>query len=103
MNIKKKSKSKEVVVFHPSIEGAGVEKNLHIITNYLSKKLNKVSLITCDESNKFINKVNLVRPFIKISENSGRPLKYFLCILTLIWYCISKNKSFVLLSFQALT
>ena len=49
MNIKKKFKSKEVVVFHPSIEGAGVEKNLYIITNYLSQKLNKVSLITCDK------------------------------------------------------
>ena len=54
MNIKKKFKSKEVVVFHPSIEGAGVEKNLYIITNYLSQKLNKVSLITCDKKkNKF--------------------------------------------------
>lgn len=102
MNIKKKFKSKEVVVFHPSIEGAGVEKNLYIITNYLSQKLNKVSLITCDKKkNKFSKKVNIIRPFLNINENSGRPVKYFLCILYLTIYCILKNNKFVVLSFQA--
>ena len=30
----------------PSIEGGGVEKNLFIISNYLSKKFNNVTLIT---------------------------------------------------------
>ena len=102
MNIKKKIKSKEVVVFHPSIEGAGVEKNLYLITNYLSQKLKKVSLITCDEKkNKFSKKVNIIRPFLNINKNSGRPIKYFLCILYLIIYCILRNNKFVVLSFQA--
>jgi len=102
MNIKKKIKSKEVVVFHPSLEGAGVEKNLYLITNYLSQKLQKVSLITCDEKkNKFSKKVKIIRPFLNVNENSGRPIKYFLCILYLIIYCIFKNNRFVVLSFQA--
>ena len=102
MNIKKKIKSKEVVVFHPSIEGAGVEKNLYLIINYLSQKLKKVSLITCDEKkNKFSKKVNIIRPFLNVDKNSGRPIKYFLCILYLIIYCIFKNNKFVVLSFQA--
>tara|TARA_B100001027_G_scaffold170545_1_gene122040 strand:+ start:282 stop:1394 length:1113 start_codon:yes stop_codon:yes gene_type:complete len=102
MNIKKKIKSKEVVVFHPSNEGAGVEKNLYLITNYLSQKLKKVSLITCDEKkNKFSKKVNIIRPFLNINENSGRPIKYFLCILYLTIYCILRNNKFVVLSFQA--
>ena len=102
MNIKKKIKSKEVVVFHPSIEGAGVEKNLYLITNYLSQKLEKVSLITCDEKkNKFSKKVKIIRPFLNVNKNSGRPIKYSLCILYLIIYCILKKNRFVVLSFQA--
>ena len=102
MNIKKKIKSKEVVVFHPSLEDGGVEKNLYLITNYLSQKLKKVSLITCDEKrNKFSKKVNIIRPFFNVSENSGRPIKYFLCILYLMIYCILRNNKFIVLSFQA--
>ena len=37
---------RKVIVFMPSIEGGGVEKNLFIVTNYLAKKLDNVSLIT---------------------------------------------------------
>ena len=50
----------------PSIEGGGVEKNLFIITNYLSKKFNYVSLIT--SSKEFKNnfeKVEFITPVIK--------------------------------------
>ena len=31
-------KNKSVIIFIPSIENAGVEKNLYIIANYISKK-----------------------------------------------------------------
>ena len=92
MNIKKEFKSKEVVIFHPSIEGGGVEKNLYIIANFLSLKIKKVSLITCDNKNeKFSKKLKIIRPVIKVNENSGRPIKYFLCILTLFRHCITRN------------
>ena len=37
---------KRLIIFMPSIEGGGVEKNLFIVTNYLAKKLDNVSLIT---------------------------------------------------------
>ena len=33
---------KKIIVFMPSIEIGGVEKNFFLITNYLSKKLNKI-------------------------------------------------------------
>ena len=39
-------KNKEIILFNPSIEDGGVEKNLFLISNYLSKKFdNKVGLI----------------------------------------------------------
>ena len=30
--------NKKVIIFMPSIEGGGVEKNLFIVSNYLAKK-----------------------------------------------------------------
>ena len=42
----------KLVVFIPSIEGGGVEKNLYIITNYLSRELeNEVYVITANKKN----------------------------------------------------
>ena len=39
---------KEIIIFNPSIEDGGVEKNLYIIGNFLSKKGLKISLISTD-------------------------------------------------------
>ena len=35
-------KQKKLIIFMPSIEGGGVEKNLFIIANYLSIKIDKI-------------------------------------------------------------
>ena len=45
---------KKVIIFIPSIEGGGVEKNLFIISNYLKDKIKNISIITT--SNKFKNR-----------------------------------------------
>ena len=42
---------KKLIIFIPSIEGGGVEKNLYIISNYLAKKLNKISIISSSLKN----------------------------------------------------
>ena len=39
-------KKKDLIIFMPSIEGGGVEKNLFIISNYLSSKIKNISIIT---------------------------------------------------------
>jgi len=39
---------KELIVFNPSIEDGGVEKNLYLIVNYLTLKGLNVSLISSD-------------------------------------------------------
>ena len=46
--------SSNLILFMPSIDGGGVEKNLIIIANYLIKKLKKVTVITYD--NRFRSK-----------------------------------------------
>jgi len=43
---------KTLLIFSPSIEDGGVEKNLYNITNYLSDKINKVSIITANYNKK---------------------------------------------------
>ena len=43
---------KQLIIFMPSIEGGGVEKNLFLVSNYLCKKLNNVTLITISKKYK---------------------------------------------------
>ena len=47
-------KKKNLIIFMPSIEGGGVEKNLYIISNYLVNKIYDISLITVTKSAKSI-------------------------------------------------
>ena len=49
---------KRLILFMPSMEGGGVEKNIVIIANYLAKNLKNISLITFDKKfNKKFNKI----------------------------------------------
>ena len=52
---------KKLIIFMPSIEGGGVEKNLYIISDYLTSKINDISLITVTRSAKknLIKKLSL--------------------------------------------
>ena len=53
---------KEIIIFNPSIEDGGVEKNLFLLTNFLSKRFRNISLITFNPSDKkyFDKKINLI-------------------------------------------
>ena len=52
--------SKKIVIFMPSIEGYGVEKNLFIITNYLSKYFQKIFIITTSKKYKKSLKIKFI-------------------------------------------
>ena len=43
---------KRLIIFMPSIEGGGVEKNLFIVANYLTRKIKRVSLISASKKYK---------------------------------------------------
>ena len=77
---------KKIIIFMPSIEGGGVEKNLFLITNYLSNKISKITLITI--SKKFKNKFNKSIEFktlnLDLWDRLSRRLKYFLALLLLM-------------------
>ena len=72
---------RDLVIFIPSIEGGGVEKNLFYITKFLKKKFKKISLITADKSDKnlFGNEIKLITPKSKFYNNKSRLIKSFIC------------------------
>ena len=64
---------KKLIIFIPSIEGGGVEKNLFLLSNYLAKNINETKIITSSFKYKkrFIQKITkkiiLINLEIKIS------------------------------------
>ena len=93
---------KKLIIFMPSIEGGGVEKNLFLVSNYLSKKYNKVALITISikYKKKFDNTIEFISLISKFWDNLGRRSKYFLSILLLIKEII-KSRNIIVFAFQA--
>ncbi len=100
-NIYRTMKQKRLIIFIPSIEGGGVEKNLFIISNYLKDKINKISVITV--SKKFRNKFNKKIKFISLKANFwdtiGRRKKFFVGLF-LLFLEILKDRNILVFCFQ---
>ena len=92
---------KKLIIFMPSIEIGGVEKNLFIISNYLGNKFKNTILITASKSHnsKFKN-LRIINPTTNTKQLSSRRLTYFYCIVELIKILI-KDKNYLVLAFQA--
>ena len=94
-------KNSNLVIFMPSIEGGGVEKNLFLIANFLSSKFNRLIFITCSTKIKKLNKRIKIINFniFKIRIN----FRFFKIIISslLLFIQLLKNKNVVVLSFQA--
>ena len=92
---------KKIILFMPSVEGGGVEKNFFIIANYFAKKLDKVFLITAEKNltNKLKN-IQIIYPRSNFWRSEGRLRKYIVCIFNLIKILI-RNKDILVFSFQA--
>ena len=53
-------KQKKLIIFFPSIENGGVEKNLYIISNFLSKKIKDTSIITSNPEKLKLLQIKLI-------------------------------------------
>ena len=95
-------KNKNLVLFMPSIEGGGVEKNFFIISNYLSEKIKNLEVITTSISSKkkFNKKIKFSSPKSRFWEKSSRKVKYIICLMILIKR-IFTYKQIVVFAFQA--
>lgn len=94
--------SKKLVIFIPSIEGYGVEKNLFIVTNFLKKYFKQITVISVSKKYKSNFKKNIffLSPIINFSENEGRFKKYVVCFFLLFKYLLL-NRNCIVISFQA--
>ncbi len=93
-------KQKKIIIFMPSIEGGGVEKNLFLISNFLSSKFKKTKLITSSNNTQKISKKIHITSFKLFNFFKNRYLKIlFSCVLLFIE--LLKNKDVIILSFQA--
>ena len=80
-----KKKQRNILVFIPSIEGGGVEKNLFLIINFLIKNNFNIVLITANPESrkKFHKKITIISPQNQYSHNFSRYKKYFYCLFLL--------------------
>lgn len=92
---------KKIVLFSPSIEDGGVEKNLYYISSYLVKKFKNVSVVTAnwDKRNNFSKKINFISLSTNLFKNSSRTLKSIICFFLLLKIRI-RFKKIVILSFN---
>ncbi len=94
-------KKKKLLLFIPSIEDGGVEKNFFIIADYLSKRHKSTELITTKKiGTKKLQNIKIINPFLNIQNFKDRKLKYILCLLILLRKIIF-NKNYLIFAFQA--
>ena len=92
-------KQKKLIIFFPSIEKGGVEKNLFIISNFFSKKIKNIAIITSNPNEILNKKINIITNRINI-YNKSRFIKNLFCSYLLIKE-ILKNKNLIIMSFQS--
>jgi len=94
---------KKLLIFIPSIEDGGVEKNLYIISNYLANHIKKINIITFNRNKrkKFNNNVNFIYPHLYTKKNYGRPFKYIFCLALLVKEILVNKRNCVVFSWQA--
>ena len=92
---------KKIILFMPSIDGGGVEKNLILISDYLAQNLGNIFLITYDNRfNKFFNKKIKIFNVTKSINPVSKYYKYFRCLI-LLCIQIIKFSNCIVFSFQA--
>ena len=95
-------KEKKLLIFMPSVEGGGVEKNFFLIVNDLIKKFSNITVITAHKSIKkrLDKKINLITPSLNIWCTKSRYPKYFICLIYLALFLL-RNKYTLVFAFQA--
>ena len=93
---------KRLILFMPSMDGGGVEKNLILVSNYLSKYLKNISLITYGRkfNTKFNKSINIINAGKNYKKNANKYYKYYVCLKILFQEALKKPKISVF-AFQA--
>ena len=92
---------KKLIIFIPSIEGGGVEKNLFIISDYLKDKIKNISVITISNKfrKRFLGKIEFISPKADFWNSIGRRKKFFVGLF-LLFLEVLKDRNILVFSFQ---
>ena len=94
---------KTLLIFSPTIEDGGVEKNLFNISNFFSKKIANIFLITAntDKKKKFNERIKFLSPNNYFWIHKSRFLKTLVCIFLFINFFINNKKNITIFSFNS--
>ena len=94
---------KNLLIYIPSIEDGGVEKNLYIISKYLSKKSIKISLLSCNfnKINFFNKSISYIGPKNNFWNEKSRKIKNLICLIILFFKLLISNKKYLVFAFQS--
>ncbi len=86
----------------PFIGIGGVEKNLFLITNYISKKEDNIYICTSSRKckNKLSSNIKIITPKRNLSDKVGIRTRYVYCLFLLYFFLI-KNRNTLVFCFQA--
>lgn len=92
----------KLLIFIPHIGGGGVEKNFFMLSNFLSKKINSIEVITINkEFKKNLDKrIKIISPQSEQWKNSPIYIKYLISLILLIKTLLI-NRNYLIFSFQA--
>ena len=92
----------KLLIFIPSIEDGGVEKNIFLLSNYLSKKINRVEVLSCNYNYKYLfnKKIKFSGTRSKFFFNKSRYIKYLVCLFVLAINII-RDRNVTVFAFQA--
>ena len=93
---------KKIILFIPSIEKGGAEKNLFIISNYLSNRFKQLTVISATKKAKksFNKRIEFLCPDSELWDIFGRGIKTLISIIFLIKK-ILQDRRILVLSFQS--
>jgi hypothetical protein len=94
---------KKILIFIPSIEDGGVEKNLFVVSNYLYKNNFSVEILTCnnDKSKKFTKGITLISSKNSFWQKRSRKIKYLICLKILFFNLLYRSEKPIVFAFQA--
>tara|TARA_Y100000590_G_C15693967_1_gene1004448 strand:- start:126 stop:1223 length:1098 start_codon:yes stop_codon:yes gene_type:complete len=94
--------TRQLIFFCPSIEEGGVEKNLILLANYLTKK-NKIILVTANSNKKnlFNNRIKFICPTFFKLEKMPRLVKSIYCFFLFILYSNKFINKSIIISFES--
>ena len=94
---------KKIIIFNPSLEDGGVEKNLFLVSNYLNKNSYSVEILTCnnDKLNKFTKGIKFIGTKNIFWQKRSRKIKYLVCLKILFFNLLWRTDKPLVFAFQA--